>query len=263
MSAVTKPQPIAPALANVPDELKDRHQWVVWRFELRDKKWTKVPHQPAHPNWKAKTDDPATWSTFDAAWSTFRGGGFDGIGYVFSEDDPYVGIDFDNCLKDGKVLEWAQPYLAEFTGTYGETSPSGNGVKLWCSGKLEGDGTRRNGFGPDGSGAIEMYDQRRFFAITGQIWDELYPFVEEFPLEIAELYAKLKEPKPNKGKASEKATPATPAPAATSIIHTDLEVIAEIDRNPKARDLWMGYSGGHQSQSETDLALCNHLAYLC
>jgi putative DNA primase/helicase len=250
----------SPAIENIPDELKARRQWVVWRYEFRDRKWTKVPYQPAHPRWKAKTDDPSTWSTFDAAWSTFLAGGFDGIGYVFSKDDPYVGIDLDNCLKDGRPLEWARDFISDFAGTYGEISPSGNGVKLWCSGKLEGDGTRRNGFGPDGSGAIEMYDQRRFFAMTGQMWDETCVYIEEFPLEIAELYAKLKAPKSSKVKPIEQPAP---APRATSLIHTDAEVIAEIERNPKVRDLWMGYSGGHPSPSEADLALCNHLAFLC
>ena len=41
-------------------------------------------------------------------------------------------------------------------------------------------------------GAIEVYDRTRFFVVTGQVWDEARIAIEEFPLEVAELYAELK-----------------------------------------------------------------------
>jgi primase-polymerase (primpol)-like protein len=58
-------------------------------------------------------------------------------------------------------------------GTYGEISPSGQGVKFIAKGKLPGkSGTRRSGIGPDGTGALEVYDHGRFFTITGDVFGD-------------------------------------------------------------------------------------------
>jgi P4 family phage/plasmid primase-like protien len=266
-SGLRAPSPSAIAtLERIHDEFRKRPQWVGYKLEPRDGKLAKEPYQvkAGCRQRKAQTNVPATWGTFTEALAALLDpdSGFAGIGYVFSKDDPYVGIDFDNCLKDGKLLDWAQPYLAEFVGTYTETSQSGNGLHVIVSGQLSGTGTRRNGFG-DGSGAIEMYDQTRFFAMTGRIWDETCILIKEFPLEVAELYAKLKPPKARKKAAASPPTETRPAspPAGTSA--ADDEVIAKIEQHAKARALWQGDMTGYPSQNEADLALCNHLAYFC
>ncbi len=162
-------RPSAPSVDNIPDELKARHQWVVWRYEWRGKKWTKIPYQPAYPAWKAKADDPATWSTFDAAWSTFLAAAFDGIGYEFSANDPYCGIDFDGCLDNGNLVEWARTWLSELSGAYAEISPSGCGIKIIVRATLPGSGGARP-VGDDSHSGIEIYDRGRFFTITGNLW---------------------------------------------------------------------------------------------
>lgn len=46
----------------------------------------------------AKSNDPNTWGTFEAAVRKAQSGRFAGIGYMFHADDPYVGIDLDHCL---------------------------------------------------------------------------------------------------------------------------------------------------------------------
>jgi putative DNA primase/helicase len=164
-------RPPAPAIANIPAELKARPQWVVWRYVLRKDKWTKSPHQPRHPERGAKADVPSTWATLDEALAAYRAGDFDGIGFEFSRDDPYFGSDVDNCLKDGQVMEWAVPIVAKLKGTYGEISPSGNGVKFIGKGKLPAEtGTNAKGFGPDGTGGLELYDHGRFFTLTGNVF---------------------------------------------------------------------------------------------
>jgi putative DNA primase/helicase len=166
-----KPKAPEPIVENIPKALAGHSSFVVWRYEYRQDKWTKVPYQSLAPQKRAKTSDSGTWASMGDALNAYhkRALSLDGIGFVFSEDDPYCGVDFDGCLgPDGELLDWARPYLDALMPTYAEISPSGRGVKLFVRGKLPGKGTRRGGFGPDGSGAIEVYDRLRFFTLTGR-----------------------------------------------------------------------------------------------
>jgi putative DNA primase/helicase len=124
-------RPIAPPprFENIPQELRERLQWVVWRYELRRDTWTKVPYIPFDVR-KASTTAPGTWRSFRAARACYedRPDYFDGIGYIFSADDPYVGVDFDHCLDQaGQLGDFAAAHLP---ATYAEVSASGDGVKF-------------------------------------------------------------------------------------------------------------------------------------
>lgn len=173
------PCPPRPRVESIPAELRALPQWVLWRYIFRDGKWTKLPFQPGNPARAAKANIPSSWGSIELALRVLDTPcdpaeiAFDGIGFEFSKDDPYFGVDVDNCLKDGEVLSWAQPILEMLEGTYGEISPSGNGVKFIAKGKLPGEsGTRRSGLGPDGKGALEVYDHGRFFTITGNVFGD-------------------------------------------------------------------------------------------
>ena len=85
----------------IPEELKARPQWVAWKMAVRGGKKTKLPVNPKTGR-MAKTDDPETWGTFAQAVRAAKQ--LDGIGYVFSADDPYCGIDLDGHI-DSLVLE--------------------------------------------------------------------------------------------------------------------------------------------------------------
>ena len=112
-------------LEAIPDELRDRAQWVVWKYEERpgEPKPTKVPYN-ARSGRKASTTDPATWSAFDEAVAAAEG--YDGPGYVFAPDDPMIGIDLDGCRNPvtGEITAWALDILGD-TQSYTEVSPSG------------------------------------------------------------------------------------------------------------------------------------------
>ena len=129
----------------------------------------------------ARTNDASTWATFAEALAAYQENGdrFDGIGYVFSPDDPFVGWDLDNCISNGELLDWVHPYIARMMPTYAEVSPSGCGIKGIARGSLPGKGTRRSGVGPDSTGAIEMYDRGRFFTLTGDIYGTDSPAIED------------------------------------------------------------------------------------
>jgi putative DNA primase/helicase len=167
------PKPTAPNVDAIPSWLKEKPQWVVWRFTLRGDEWSKIPYQARDTKKGARSNEPSTWATVDEAWATYqRETTLDGIGYAFSAGDPYFGVDVDHCLNErGEVLDWAAAYLGMLRLAYGEISPTGSGVKFIACGKLPGGaGTRRNGLGPDGSGALELYDHGRYFALTGNVY---------------------------------------------------------------------------------------------
>jgi putative DNA primase/helicase len=99
----------------IPIELRDRPQWVVWRLEERDGKPTKVPYR-SDGEGRASSTDPATWGTFDAAVAGSEALAANGIGYVFSADDGYVGVDLDDGLSEsdrGAIMGTLDSY-AEF-----------------------------------------------------------------------------------------------------------------------------------------------------
>src|SRR5262245_35710445 len=84
---------------NIPTELKQRRQWVAFkRGQLKATgKRDEFPYDRKTGE-LAKVNDSETWGTFDeAVRASLLRGGFDGIGYVFSEDDPYTGADLDGC----------------------------------------------------------------------------------------------------------------------------------------------------------------------
>jgi len=86
--------------AAIPLALRERNQWVVWRYETRHEKRTKVPLD-AKTGQHASVSEPATWTTFEKALAAFEASEtLSGISYVFCADDPFCGIDVDDCLDE-------------------------------------------------------------------------------------------------------------------------------------------------------------------
>src|SRR5262249_6358768 len=52
-------------LEKFPEQLRRKRVWCIWRYEVRDDKPTKVPCQPT--GYFAKSNDPATWVSFEEA----------------------------------------------------------------------------------------------------------------------------------------------------------------------------------------------------
>ena len=91
-------------LETLPKTLKGKKQWILYRLELnlKDNKLTKVPYSVY--GYRASSTAPEQWSDFTTAVETLNnGGGYTGLGFVFTEQDNLVGIDFDNCIIDGVI----------------------------------------------------------------------------------------------------------------------------------------------------------------
>jgi hypothetical protein len=235
----------------IPEELRALPQWVVWRRVERNGKVTKVPFR-SDGGGSGSTTDPSTWSTFDAALAA--SGQFDGIGFVFSATDYFVGIDLDHVIgADGVLAPWAGKLLARFD-SYSERSPSGTGLHVYVRGVLPVSG-RRKKFA-DGSG-IEMYAASRFFTVTGDAWTTSRTTVEERAVQLAEVYALLFPPNDQK--------PSTSAP---NISAANLDDEAILERAKRSKDgpafaaLMRGDTSAYQNDhSAADMALCGRLAF--
>jgi primase-polymerase (primpol)-like protein len=151
----------------VPDDLGERDQWVLWRYEERNGRATKVPYQVIHR--PASSTDPATWASYEAVTNAWlrAPSRYAGPGFVFSAQDPFCGIDLDDALDaEGNVKSWARGIVERFSDTYMEISPSGAGLKIWARGSV-----RANLAGVSvGDGQIEIYDHARYFAVTGRVF---------------------------------------------------------------------------------------------
>ena len=153
----------------VPLELKQRRQWVNWRYVVRDGKKTKVPFQPDGKT--ASSTDRTQWSDFKAVVDAESK--FDGIGYVFDAEDCYVGIDLDGCRnpETGELDLWAKNVIVQL-GSYAEVSPSLTGVKIFASSSVRWSHKKKVELGlpsfVDKTPAIEVYDGGRYFCVTGK-----------------------------------------------------------------------------------------------
>lgn len=149
----------------IPAELTARAQWLVWRYSRREDKLTKTPIDP-NSGRAGKVDDPATWASYSQACAVRERYGCDGVGFVFTCDDPYVGIDLDHCRDphSGQIVPQAQALIDTFA-TYAELSVSGSGVHLILRGSMPPGSRHRgrvNGL------EVEVYEQGRYFVTTGE-----------------------------------------------------------------------------------------------
>ena len=150
---------------NIPDEMRRLPHWICWQLKDVDDgkggtKQTKVPFRiDGRP---ASTTDPKDWVTFGAAVRTLRvNAKFSGIGFVFTKDSGFVGIDLDKCRdpETGETEAWAKAILNELS-SYTELSQSGLGWHAIVRGSLPEGGNRK--------GRVEMYDRDRYFVMTGK-----------------------------------------------------------------------------------------------
>jgi len=224
------------------DKLKQLNQWICWKEMVIDDKPTKVPMSISGK--KASTTDPSTWSSYAEVVShNTSNANVDGIGFVFTDNDPFCGIDLDKCRnpETGEVEGWAKTIVKSFD-SYTEISPSGCGLHVIIEGEKKGSKARK--------GRIEVYDTGRYFTVTENIFSGL-DTVQERQKQLETCYNNL---------FAEKEFVST---LETKIID-DIDLIARAQnaRNgAKFTALWNGDISGYKSRSEADLALCGLLAF--
>jgi hypothetical protein len=107
--------------------------------------------------------DPLNWSGPDAAIADAqRLGATYGVGYVFTQDDPFWFLDIDGAVtSDNTWSPVAQQLLEVFAGCAVEVSSSGRGLHIIGTGEVPTHGCKNIARG------LELYTQDRFVALTG------------------------------------------------------------------------------------------------
>jgi hypothetical protein len=141
-------------------EIFNYKQWLIWNFRGDGRK---VPMN----RWgdASGVDRNSDFMTWDEANHLAETKAIQGPAFVFTESDPFYGIDLDNAV-DPKTLEvkpWAQEIVDE-VGSYTEISPSLSGLKIWARGELPQGCRHRYKVG---DGELEIYESGRFFTFTG------------------------------------------------------------------------------------------------
>ena len=95
-------------LDKIPSELQKLNQWVLWCWGSGPErtKRTKVPKfWGEHGLSSAKSNEPATWSTFEDTKARYLTNpeAFGGIMLALTPQDPFIFVDLDNAVdkKDG------------------------------------------------------------------------------------------------------------------------------------------------------------------
>ena len=147
----------------IPEELKELPQWVLWRAEWNNKRqqYEKVPY--SFSGYRASSTNKDTWTIFDAIHNLYEENNlYDGIGFMLSDNDKYIVLDIDNAIdENGQINTDLALEMTELT--YCEMSPSGTGLHCFFKGELPEQRKKKRS-----DLDIELYDNARFMTVTGE-----------------------------------------------------------------------------------------------
>ena len=230
----------------IPTRLKTIPQWVCWRAIPNGNRIEKIPVCAATGS-NASSTDPRTWADFSTARMRAHNDQL-GLGFVFEKQAGIVGVDLDKCrdAETGTLEPWAEEIVKRLN-TYGEVSPSGLGLHLYMRGTLP-PGRRKKA-------NVEVYEDGRFFTVTGQHLAGTPTTIENRTNELAAFHA------------AHLANPVPERPMQTMARTTTLGDVQIIEKCRTAKNagkfdgLWQGNTSGHSSQSDADLALIGILKF--
>lgn len=269
---------------NIPVEMKQLPQWVGFMRTpvIKDGKadmnedgtprMSKIPID-VHTLSGASSTHASQWDKFDIAVNSIgktatvkgKSGNIEGVGFVFRPDKNtgkgICGIDLDHIIdpNTGEV-NTAAFEIIQAMDSYTELSPSGTGVHIYYYGSLHSEWEKKINGCLGGAASMEMYQEKRYFTVTGNVFGELKPIAER-EQQAAEIYKKY-APKPQ-----EKTVTNNPVEDTYTTVLSDDKVIEKASKSMQGAK-FMALLGGDLSdygndQSRADQALCNILAFWC
>lgn len=240
----------------IPQELKDYKNWVCWQAYPDPKSHSGISKKPINPRTGgfAMPNNSDTWSDFETA--VRQSGKYSGIGFMFS-NSPFFGVDLDDMPNDIEDYQngGADNIISEFVNTlqsYTEFSQSKTGVHIICKGTLP-EGRRK---AKNDSGGFEMYENGRFFVVTGNYCSE-YGYINDCTESVKPLHSKYlgktAEPKPNRQNIT----------VNLNSVDDIVRAACSAKNGSLFKALYSGDFSAYSSQSEADMAFCNMLAFWC
>ncbi len=155
----------------IPEELTHCDQWVAWQYGKK-RSSGKPAKDPIDPKtgYPGDATNPEMWRGYEHTLAFSVKHNFAGVGFAISEDDPYTGIDFDDC--GDRSTEYVHPavvgILEQLGSPYAEWSPSGKGIKAFVKATKPGDRCKQNV--TLWGGRFEMYDKGHYFTVTSDVF---------------------------------------------------------------------------------------------
>jgi predicted P-loop ATPase len=181
------------------EHLTKLKRWVVWRWELRKKRWTKPPFQCVHPKTPARSNSSNTWGTYEEAVAAVAAGHADGIGFMLKDSEVAAGdLDHVRDAQTGELVDWARKLCDEAgqLGLYIEVTVSGCGLRF--IGLAQGNELHRKfTFDRKNGAGIELYRNcARYITISGlqQGSCEKLGSIDGYLDELVTRYASLPRP---------------------------------------------------------------------
>lgn len=250
---------------NIPSTLLALKNFTLWGSPLQNEG---VPIN-AKTGYPAKFKDESERVHFSEALELLEKHKCKGVGFVFTQDAPYIGIDLDNVLENGQIKKAIEPEILSVLNaldSYTEISPSGNGLHVI----LEKKGVviaKNRRFELNGVAVgFEVYSQNKVFRMTGNVFQKR-KFLFEAGLGFDWFYSKYFKEKETK-------KPLAPAIVEPSFsCDSELTISQIIEKLEKshpqgAEELRALYFGGWEDlgkwgedHSKADLALCAILAF--
>jgi primase-polymerase (primpol)-like protein len=223
------------------EELQEYDHFVTWK---RTPEGKKIPFNPTTGLY-ARTDTPDTWGSIEQALKALRTGKYHGIGFVFAEDDPFVGIDIDHCVINGQLTPEAENTITDFW-SYTEYSPSKTGLHILVEGTVP-EGKRKH--------RVEVYATGRYFTITTNQVKGTPETIEDRQPQLDKLYASLSTQQNHRQAAPQQEY---------QIFVSDEKVLEKACNARNGQDFKSLYDGnisGFQSKSHADWQLVLWLLY--
>ena len=132
----------------------------------------KADKKPYNAETKQLADitNKANYRSFDFACNSVKNTpDFEGIGFVLGDFDDicYCGLDIDYCIDEQGKIQPEALEIINLLNTYTEISRSGKGIHCNFIAKKQGEVCKNNNL--DFCKCLELYDNGRYFALTGNI----------------------------------------------------------------------------------------------
>lgn len=170
----------------LPETLKKDAGFLLWRYETRKVKKTKVPYTVKR--FKANPTDRKQLSSFEVVKFAMGKGGYDGIG-IFVEPR-FSAIDIDDCVKYGKFTALAADIIA-LMDSYTEYSPSGKGIRILIN-TTDAVFDKEKYYVNNRKLHLEVYTEKKYVTVTGNAVCEkpIRKCGEDFTAFFGTLYGK-------------------------------------------------------------------------